>query len=166
MSSGSGSGLGFFNHTSNTSPICAARYIQGPVEIPHPPALTITMRAIVFLCYLCLVIGGSFLNFLVIVLVAKFKKLQTHSFFIALQIVILNFLVSLSHSRTLVTSLVNRWVFGAYLCAASGAVVFVGYTVRSYLMLVFVIDRFLSVFWPYFYPKHQFKFTGVLMAIS
>ena len=33
------------------------------------------------------------------------------------------------------------------------------YTVRAFLMCVFVIDRFLSIFAPYFYPRHSKKLT-------
>ncbi len=169
---GSSSGSTVFNTTTttdlsnNNTLTCAARNIQGPIELPYSIALTITVRAIVFVYFFCIVMCGSSLNLLVIVLVAKYKKLQTSSFAIALQIVALDLLMSLSLSNVLVTSVTNRWVFHEYLCAANGSVTFLAYTVRSYLMLVFVIDRFFLVFCPYFYPKHQFKVTASLFLVS
>ena len=66
---------------------CAARSIQGPVVLPYSTALTITVRAILAVYYIITTLAGIILNTLVIVLVAKYKKLRTHSFAVALQVV-------------------------------------------------------------------------------
>ena len=170
---GSGSSSTYFNDndtvtnsSNNITLNCAARNIQGPIELPYTTALTTTVRALLFIYYFFVVLCGSSLNLLVIVLVAKYKKLQTYSVVIALQIVILDFLLSLNFVNILITSIANRWVFGEHFCAINGFFLLSSYLVRSFLMLVFVIDRFLLVFFPFSYPKHQLGITVSLFLAS
>lgn len=135
----SGFGSAAFNNTTavdNLTLSCAAKYIQDAVMLPYSTVLTTTVRALVFVYFFCIIFLGTCLNLLVIVLVAKCKKLQTHSFIIALQIVALDLMLSVSLSNTLVTSVANKWLFGEYVCAIIGYLFFFSYIVRSYLMLV------------------------------
>ncbi len=168
-----GSGSGAFNTTTtvfeptdNTTLSCAARNIQGPVKLPYPPALTITVRAVLSVYLIILVFGGAFLNTLVIVLVAKYKQLQTYAFGIALQVIVLNLLLVCLAVVALVNVIANQWVFGEHMCALVGLLLFIFTSERALLMLIFVIDRFLSVFFPFFYPKHKVKIIASLSIAS
>ena len=65
--------------------------LSGPVELPFSSTLsTTTVRSLQAIFYILFILFGITLNTLVIVLVAKYKKLQTRSFAIALQVVVLN----------------------------------------------------------------------------
>ena len=66
----------------------------------------------------------------------------------------------------MVTIFTEKWVFGASMCVISAYIFQAAYAIRSSLMCVFVIDRFLSVFAPYFYPRHSKKITITLSVVS
>ena len=165
------SGSGALNDTTdafedNLTLSCAARNIQGPVMLPYSTTFVDTVRAFqaILLFLVCFV--STVLNILVIVLVAKFKKLQTLSFGIALHIVVLNLIWTIILSFGLVNSVANRWIFGKHMCAILGAVFYTIAQQRISTMFVFVIDRFLVVFFPFGYPKYQKKTVVVLIVIS
>ena len=145
---------------------CAARNTQHPVDLPYSTTLTITLRVVLGLYYLFLLIVGGFLNVLVIVLVARHKKLQTYSFGIAMQVVILDLVNTTLILFSLVSILANQWVFGEHMCAVIGMVLFCSATIRTLIMFVFVIDRFLDVFAPYKYLQHKAKITISLSVAS
>ena len=168
-----GSGSGAFNNTTvfdledNATLSCAARNIQDAVMLPYSTTGTIIVRALHALFLLFTFFAGGFFNLLVIVLVAKYKKLHTASFGIALQIVILDLLLSAVISLVSLTSTIaNCWVFGEHVYALVGIIVYVGNLVRIASILVFVVDRFLSVFCPFAYPKYQFKTVVILSTVS
>ena len=144
---------------------CAADSVQNSVELPYSAALLTTVRVIQSLFWLLLFLGGSLLNGFVIFLVAKFKKLQTLSFSLALQIVAQDLLLAVIISSSFISSVANKWILGEHVCAFVGAVFFTATTVRTAILLVFVIDRFFSVFCPFAYPKHQKK-VAVILSIS
>ena len=164
-----GSGSAYFNVTEpsgNASLSCAARSIQGPAMLPYPTALTITVRTILAVYYIITTLAGIILNTLVIVLVAKYKKLRTHSFAVALQVVGLDLVRSLIFLVGVVNIVANRWVFGEHVCALIGITVTEITQVRLLLMFVFVTDRYLSVFLPYWYPAHKIIITVGLSVAS
>ena len=161
-----GNGSAFSNLTKGDTLTCAARNIQGPIDLPYSSALTITMRVIQSIYYLVVILGGLFLNTFVIVLVARYKKLHTMSFFISLQVVALNLLLSVAMFPGLVTAIANRWLLSEYVCAINGLLINITVQTRTFLMCVFVIDRYLAVVWPYFYPKHKLKVTVTLSVAS
>ena len=66
----------------------------------------------------------------------------------------------------LVTVITNQWQFGAGFCVATGSIDLFVKVARSFLMCVFVIDLFLSVFAAYFYPRHAKKIAITLSVIS
>ncbi len=151
----------------NTTLSCAARNIQGPVLLPYPSALTTTIRVIHAVYYILLLICGIFLNTKVIILVAKFKKLQTLSFVTSLQVVVLDMLLCIMRAIIGVANAsANRWVFGEHMCSLVGLFIVSTFIVRIFLMFMFVINRFLSVFQPFFYPKHKVKITVSLSIAS
>ena len=85
------SGSAYTNFTEVDNLTCAASNIQDPVELPYSSAFTVTLRSVQALFNIIFVSIGVFLNSMVIVLVAKYKKLHTHSIGISLQVVALDF---------------------------------------------------------------------------
>lgn len=164
-----GSDSGVFNNTTSVSDptlSCAARNIQGPIDLPYSTTLLTTVRAIQSLFLIILFLSGSSLNILVIVLVAKYKKLQTLSFGIALQVVAVDLVLCATSLIRLTNAIANRWVFGEHVCFLVGMYMLVITLVRVAIMLVFVIDRFLAVFCPFAYPKYQMKIIIILSVMS
>ena len=159
------SGSAYTNITEVDNLTCAASNIQGPVELPYSLTFSVTLRSVQAIFNSLLVFAGVLLNGMVIVLVAKYKKLQTHSIVISLQVVALDLLLSLYILLSVVNSIANRWLFGEYMCALTGMFGFIITLARTFLMFVFVIDRYLSVFWTYFYPKHKVK-TILCLSIA
>ena len=156
------SGYAYFNVTepsSNTTLSCAARSIQSPVMLPYSTALTITVRAILAMYYIITTLAGIILNTLVIVLVAKYKKLHTHSFAVALQVVGVDLVRCLVFLAGQINVVANRWVFGKFVCDVTGVLVETITHVHLHLMFVLVLDRYLSTFYRSFYLKHKVKVT-------
>ena len=160
------SGSAYTNITEVDNLTCAAHNIQGPIELPYSSTFSVTLRSVQAIFNSLLVFAGFLLNGMVIVLVAKYKKLQTHSIVISLQVVVLDLLLSLYILLSVVSSIANRWLLGEYMCAITGMFGFIIALSRTFLMFVFVIDRYLSVFWTYFYPKHKVKVILCLSIVS
>ena len=155
-----GSGSPYSNVTepsSNATLSCAARSIQGPVMLPYSTALTTTVRVILAMYYIITTLAGIILNTLVIVLVAKYKKLRTHSFAVALQVVGLDLVRCLVFLAGQINVVANRWVFGKFVCDMTGVLVETITHVHLHLMFVLVLDRYLSTFYRSFYLKHGVK---------
>ena len=159
LMSGSGDGGSAFNVTENL--ICAARSIQEPpAPLPYSEALILVVKVYLALVFCSTLIAGTVLNIFVLFLVIRYKKLHTLTFGISLQIVVLDFIQLYGAIIfRLVTVITDTWVFGIALCVISGCIFHTVYNARAFLMCVFVIDRFLSIFAPYFYPRHSKKLT-------
>ena len=156
MSGEEGSGSAFFN-SSNLTLSCAARNIQGDIKLPHSEPLTIIVRVIQSIFYFCVVLGGLAFNATLIVLVAKYKKLQNHSFFISVQVAVVDLLASLVHVAPLLTAITGTWLFGEYGCAIVGLLASTFFLARLFLMFSLIMDRFLAVHMPYYYPRCKWK---------
>lgn len=150
--------------TANMDAICAAASIGRPVMLPYSTTLITTMRSIQTVVYLIVVLMGIFLNTLVVVLVAKYKKLHTRSFAIALQVVVLDLILSCTVLILRpVSSIANQWLFGEAMCIITGYLYLTFLLLRALLMLVFVVDRFLTVFYLFTYPKYS---TITMLTLS
>ena len=77
----------------NVTLTCAARSLSRPAVQPFPQALVNAVQNIQSLCYIFIFLFGLGLNSAVIVLVAKYRKLHSRSFIIALQVVVSNVLI-------------------------------------------------------------------------
>ena len=149
---------------------CAARGIQGsftPVPTPDSKALVLAMKIYSMHSCVLLHLAGSCLNILLLYLIIGYKKLHTLSFWISLQLVVLDLLhLYITDSFRLVTVFSSKWLLGAGMCAFVGFVDLAARNARSFLMCVFVIDRFLSVFAAYFYPRHNKKIAIILSVLA
>lgn len=142
---------------------CAARSISHIPMVPFSDTLTTTVRSLQTIAYIIIFTLGIGLNTLVIVSVAKNKILHTRSFAIAMQVVVLDLILS---STVLllrpISSIANKWLFGEAMCIITGYMYLTYLFLRQLIMLIFVVDRFLSVFYLYTYPKH----STVIMATT
>ena len=152
-----------FDSPENTTLSCVARNIQGPARLPLSTTSSFILRASQALFYLFLLVSGTFLNSLVIVLVAKYKKLHSQSFAVAVQVMVLNLLLMLVIVISLINVLANQWLFGEIMCSLVGAYTAFTFTVRSLLLFLLVVDQFLAIFWTFAYPKYRKK---VLISFS
>lgn len=137
--------------------ICAERTITMSSLSPYSTAVNNTVIAIRIIWYGPLAVLGFLLNSFIIYLVAKHKKLQILSFGIALQIMAVNILMSVYLVTVIITTLAGEWVLGTYACGVAAFLSFTFLMIRTGMMFIFVLDRFLSVFVPYFYPRYKKK---------
>ena len=163
--SGSGSSPRAYNVTDDLT--CADRSIQDFSMPEVGPADSWVIKIYLIVVYLFSFIAGGCCNVFLLYLIIQYKKLHTLTFKISLQIVALDLiqLVGVDIAR-LATLFYNRWPFGSNICAFIGFVSVMGSMARSLLMCVFVIDRFLSVFAPYFYPRHDKQIAITLSVIA
>jgi hypothetical protein len=143
---------------------CAAQAISRPLMLPYSEDLILTVRSLQTLSYILIFTLGIFLNVLTITLVAKHKKLRTRTFAIAMQVVVIDLILS---STVLalrpISAIANQWLFGEAMCILTGYMYLSYLFLRQLLMLMFVVDRFLSVFYLYSYPKHS---TVIMVTAS
>ncbi len=115
------------------------------------------LRYVQALYYIINLFLGVFINLFVIVLALRFKKLQNITFLLGLQVCIsdmLNGAIFLPTSAT--NAIADRFVFTG-LCSVFGfALFFLGHA-RTYLMLVLVLDRFSTVFMPFWYQQRRVR---------
>lgn len=161
-----------FNNTSGSGPgenltlSCVAESIQNPTQLPYSDSLLDTVRAFQAIALFLVFSVANFLNILVIVLVVKYKKLRTFSLMIALQIVAMDLILAAIGLIRMSSAIANRWVLGERICALSGTSIVTVVMTRAALMLIFVTDRFLSIFCPFAYPKYQVKIISILSATA
>ena len=153
--------------SANDTLTCAARELQRPIKLPYSPVIAAIMRSFNITYYLLLMVAGISLHTLLFGLVCKFKQLQTLSFVIALKVVAIDFInASIVMPVRFITAVADWWLFGANFCIAQGYLTLICNYSRTLLMLVLVTDRFLTVFLPYFYPKHRKKIVVCLSLLS
>ncbi len=105
------------------------------------------------------------LNLLVIIVVAKTKQLQTPPFYVALQVVCSNIMMSfLSTSSAVFSAIGGGWILGSVLCIFIAVAFAVLSWVRFLLLLMLATDCALCTFVPIRYPRKQ-KTLLLLMSI-
>lgn len=145
---------------------CAKRTITTSEVTPYSPTANKIIKVVITVYTTPLSVIGAFLNIFFIYLVVKHRKLQTLSFGIALQVVVVNILYSPYLFLGITTALAGEWVFGSHTCVIAGFLSITVLMLRSNLMFVLVIDRFLSVFCPYSYPRYKKKVAVCLSVIT
>ncbi len=141
---------------------CAASSLQANHSSPFPPDVEIVLRSVQVLVGIFRDILGILLNSLVIILVVKFKKLKNISFGIAVQIAIVNILLTLQYSCNTIHVAAGRYIFGSNLCIASAFILLTLFYLRNFLILTFALDRFASVFIPFHYPKYRHRIVTAI----
>ena len=108
-----------------------------------------------------------FLNILLIVLIGKFKVLWQTTFFLALQVVIIDLGITVIVTPiSVINAIAGQWILGPTLCAINSFFVTLTRQSRNSLMFVFVTDRFCSVFFPFRYFKYRKKVVIPLCIVA
>ena len=158
--------------TSNKTLTCAARNIQGPVELPFPPIVPLVIRCLLIFYYMVVTFCGILLNSFVVFLVWKFKTLRNLEFALACQIVVFNLIGSAFVAPlSLISAISNEWLLATPMCIITGSVYYAITSLRALFMLGFVTDRFFNVFMSLAYPKYRNKvlcvgFVGIYLLSS
>ena len=101
-----------------------------------------------------------------LVLIIRSKRLHQITFYLAFQVVVVDLLTTvLIYPVTITSAIAGQWVMGLELCwitAYSQSLLRQG---RNWMMLVFVLDRFLVVFRPLRYPKVRGRVTVIASVI-
>ena len=164
---GSGQYMYDFYSDANSSNIsCKELQLERGIPLPLSPTITDALRYSQIVYFLITLPLGVFMNTLVIVLVAKFKKLRNATFYLALQVIIVDLINAVIFFPTATVNAMARRDIFADLCSFLGFMIFFLRSLRTIIMTVLVIDRFCSVFMPYSYPKYQVKTTITLSLVA
>ena len=171
--SGSGSGemsltnasmMEMMNITNTTAsgPTCAGIQVKG-LPLPLTPTTASVVRSLQITYYITSFLLGLLLNGSLILIISCNKKLRNVTYCFALQIVIVDF----AHALIIYpTSAVNAIVGGLAftgLCSTLGLFVTFMRSSRNLLMAMLVVDRFSTVFSPFWYNRSR---TKLVMATS
>ena len=96
---------------------------------------------------------GAVMNIFVMIVILANKELRTRPYMLSLQIVIMNILISLSYTPPALTGLYREWLFGETFCIFYGTVFFLIASWRWPVMCLLILDRFLTVFFPFCYRR-------------
>ena len=154
-----------YNATQPSPLSCEERRLLGG-PMPLSPTANLAFRCIQAVMFIIGFPIGLLLNTFVIVLVAMVKKLHQTSFYLALQVILVDLLITLiQFPTTLVNVIANGWVFGRAGCPLIGFLLFTLRNMRNFLMFVFVTDRLLTVFAPFWYYKRYHR-KAVVIPLS
>ncbi|XP_064385447.1 trace amine-associated receptor 6-like [Halichondria panicea] len=107
------------------------------------------------------------LNGFLIILMATIKSLHQTVYFLALQVVVVDFGLSIFVLPiTIANAIAGKWAFDPTFCSLSIFVIHLIRMARYWLMFVFVSDRFASVFFPFSYLQYQKKFVIILSIMA
>ena len=141
-----------------------SRYIGGTSLDPETETV---MRYLTIGFILLLFPFAVFLNSLLIVLIGKFKVLRQTTYYLALQVVIIDLCITLIVTPlTVINAIAGQWILGPVLCSMTSFLVIFTRQSRNSLMFVFVKDRFCSVFFPFRYFKHRTKVVIPLCLVA
>ena len=158
-----GSGSGMMNSTifDNSSTAGGGLTCQQRLELGAPLPLSMTtaeiLRYIQIIYYSINFPIAVFLNAFVVYLVARYKALHNITFYLALQITIVDLVNSVTiYPTTLANLIAGRYVFTG-LCSVLGVIFAFIRTARNLFLVVLVVDRFCLIFLPFWYNRHRVK---------
>ncbi len=148
------------NFSSELNQSCEERRLFGNQELSDNADLGLRYFA---LGYNIVVFPISLsLTAFIIFLIIKFKHLQQTTFFLALQVVISDFLFALFRPAAVISTIDGQWSIGIQTCNISGGVFAFLFQLRQWIMFVFVCDRFFTVYMPFRYNRHRRKVILIL----
>ena len=162
---GSGSDTNSMSITENESLLgltCEERQVEFGYPLPLSMSAAQVLRYMqVTYYFLCFPFGVS-LNCLILLLILRFKKLQNITFILAIQVSASDLVnAALVFPTSAANAIADRYVFTG-LCTTIGIVVFHMRIARIYLMFVLALDRFLTVFTPFWYQRCRMRVTVML----
>ncbi len=117
-----------------------------------PPAVNYIQACVALL----LGVTGFLTNLLILVLIGRYKRLHQRLMYLGLHIVVIDLVYTLTIPPVIFTSgVVGEWLLGDAMCNVLGVVHDFFAMFRFAMTLVLAVDRFTSVFWPFFYELHS-----------
>ena len=148
-----------------TSPNLTCQEIQTEVGVPLQLSASVAgiLRYSQIVYFIAILLFGVLMNAFVIVLVARFKRLKNATFYLALQVIVVDLINALIiFPSSAANAAAKRNVF-IPLCSTLGFVILFLQATRTFIMFVLVVDRFCSVFMPYWYPRCRVR---VIVTLS
>ena len=163
---GSGNYYNMYSDDNSSNVSCKQIQLEQGIPLPLSSMITDVLRYSQIIYFLTILPLGVFMNTLVIVLVARFKRLKTVTFYLALQIIIVDLLNAIIFFPSATANAIAKRDIFIDLCSFLGFAVFFFRSLRTIIMTVLVIDRFFSVFMPYWYPKCRVKLSLTLSLVA
>lgn len=136
------------------------------IPLPLTPTAADILRHLQIAYFLTAFPVSIVMNSLVIILVIQFKRLRTVTFLLALQIIVVDMVCAIVIFPTSVINAIAKKDIFKDICPLVGFSIFFLTALRTILMSVLVVDRFLSVFMAYLYPKFRVKVTTTTSVIA
>jgi len=109
------------------------------------------------------VLLNGFLIFLIVVA----KSLHRSVYFLALQLAVVDIVITLVITPvTIISAFAGEWILGPELCSLTLFIQHILRHGRYWLMFIFVCNRFISVFYPFFYHKHERKMVVIFSLLA
>ena len=109
---------------------------------------------------------GCLLNVLLLFMIIKYKSLHQRLMYLALQIVLVDLLYTVTIPPVIFTSgITGEYQFGDFMCNILGFIHDFFAIFRFTMTLILALDRFVSVFCPFFYMRNSFRFICVLLVM-
>ena len=150
--------MDFENETEGLN--CAQKSLLNmtDTDTEFSPAFRISAMVLEIMFYSFEFIAGIILNFLVIVAIAACKLLWTHSFMVVLQVVTVDLLLAILVPVIIISSTTaGHWLFDWQVCVCIGFIIILYIFIRTLLIAILVVDRFLIIFAPFAYQKMETK---------
>ena len=174
----SGSGFGWPSSTNiNTTSIlddvmnatdnntCHDIQVKGQ-PLPLSPTAAAVMRSLLTIYYIGSFVLGLFLNGSLTLIITRNRKLRNITFSFALQIVIVDFAHALViYPTSAVNAIIGHFAFTG-MCPTLGLIITFLRIARSCLMAMLVIDRFCTVFSPFWYNGNRQRLVVINSLVA
>ena len=159
-----GSGFGL-NDTSTTLTNDSFRCGLPPY---FPPSLNIPEIINYVQACIALILGviGFSLNLFILFMITAYKSLHQRLMYLALHIVIIDLVYTVTIPPVIFTSGVSgEWLLGLVMCNILGMIHDFFVLFRFSMTLILTLERFISVFWPFFYRRNSRKIILTLLPV-
>lgn len=151
------------NATDNNT--CHDIQVKGQ-PLPLSTTAAAVMRSLLTIYYIGSFLLGLFLNGSLILIITRNRKLRNITFSLALQIVIVDFAHALViYPTSAVNAIIGHFAFTG-LCPTLGLVITFLRIARSCLMAMLVIDRFCTVFSPFWYNRNRQRLVVINSLVA
>ena len=158
-------GNGSVSTANNSFSFCADRGLSVAGNMSIPDSVLMAVQSIQFIYYFAIFLSGFALNFIIIWLPYKHRKLRTVEMAVGVHIALINLMrIAVDILLSLVSAAAGTWVFGGLSCAIQGFFVTLNISARRAVMLKFAVDRCLLVFSAFCYPKWRTR-AVVFMSV-
>ena len=107
---------------------------------------------------------GAILTVSLMMIIVMSKELHNKTFILSFQLMLLDVgIICFVYGPMIITSIAQKWVLGSVLCRITGAVSYLTLYWRCCVIFVLILDRFLTVFYPFLY---KMRATKVLLVVS